>query len=253
MDFVLDKELNRACRILFGSEVVINRDFLYYIQPAGAASAFRKKAFLTHPDRYCPSDKRSMEINTSLFIETKWAYDQIRKFFKEREKKSVSYHRTKRTLHKPQGKTEQKHRKKERQTASGKMNFYDGSVPGRKLLFGEFLYYSHVVSWEAFTLAVFLQRKERPRFGDIAKRWRYLTQSGIRTILSKRNIFEPIGEASARMHALSQFQVNTILYYQRLVQKPLGEYFIENGCLSKSMLNRYLQNLNRHNVRFCSQ
>ena len=51
MNYTLDhKELFKACNILFGSEIDTNMDFLYYIQTNGIKSAYRKKAFQTHPD-----------------------------------------------------------------------------------------------------------------------------------------------------------------------------------------------------------
>ena len=46
-----EQELYRACRIIFGPDLTVSREFLEYIQSSGVKSAFRKKAMETHPDR----------------------------------------------------------------------------------------------------------------------------------------------------------------------------------------------------------
>jgi len=46
------KELLSACRILFGPDVVINRDFLWYLQQEGAKSAYWSRAKESHPDAH---------------------------------------------------------------------------------------------------------------------------------------------------------------------------------------------------------
>ena len=247
MNFILDRELNRACRIIFGPETVINHDFLCYIQPSGAKSAFREKAFLTHPDCLGPLDKVSLEKTTGQFIEVRWAYDHISNFFKKRDKNISLPHRAKKTKQKPGSNVRPKQWESRRHYTYSNTHFYTGLIPRRKLLFGEFLYYSRLISWEAFIKAIILQRKDRPSFGDIAKDWNYLTESWISTIMSGKRVFEPIGEAATRMNILSQFRVNSILNYQRQLQKPIGEYFIENGYILKPRINTHHQGLQKHN------
>jgi hypothetical protein len=46
------EKLSSACRILFGPDVVINRDFLWYLQMGGAKSAYWSRAKESHPDAH---------------------------------------------------------------------------------------------------------------------------------------------------------------------------------------------------------
>jgi len=45
------KDLLNACRILFGPAVQLSIDFLRDLEPSKLKSAYRKRAFETHPDR----------------------------------------------------------------------------------------------------------------------------------------------------------------------------------------------------------
>jgi hypothetical protein len=128
--------------------------------------------------------------------------------------------------------------------------FHSGTVPQRHLFFGEFLYYSGEISWHVFIKAIVWQRRQRPRFGDIARRWRYLSEQEIRLLLSRKKFCEPIGETAVRMNSLNQFQVNTILFHQMFIQKPIGEYFVEYGHLTRDRIGDLLKDFKQHNSQF---
>ncbi len=253
MDFLYDSALERACRILFGVEVSVNHSFLRCLTPSRIKSAFRKKALLTHPDRLALSDEYTRARYTTLFIETKWAYDHLRFFCKERDSVKFVFRGSNRILRTPQ-RTGKKYHGQSGETVRPKSFhaswYYTGRMPQRKLLFGEFLFYSRVVPWKEFIRAIVLQRRGRPRFGDIATRWLYLTEAEIDILVSGKKCLELIGEAARRMDILNKVQVGAILYYQRFVQKPIGEHFIESGNISRHLLNRYLRNFQVFNEQF---
>lgn len=232
--------LYRACIILFGPEVAVSRGFLLYLELSGVKSAYRRRALSTHPDRAAAASEEERKKSTELFIETNWAYRELVSYLRERERSSAS--RTARTLVRPA----KAHAAGEYRT----VRYYSGTIPGRALLFGEYLYYTGQVPWNAFVGAIVWQRQQRPRFGEIAKRWRYLNDQDIRRIISRRSLCEPMGETSLRLRLLSRMQVNTVLMHQRMHQKKIGEYFVEHGYLTGEALQEMLLACKRHNLRF---
>ncbi len=255
MQFVSDKTLFRACRILFGPDVMLNRSFLYYLQPSGISNAFRKRALDTHPDRVAMLDEATRKKCTNLFIEADWAREQLISFCRKRDSGSPPPARKKRpeaweTTDRQEHRGREHAQQQPQGARQGQSKFHSGVVPQRRLFFGEYLYYSGEVPWNAFIKAIVWQRRQRPRFGEIARRWRYLTDSEMRMIMLRKKYCEPIGETAVRTHSLNQFQVNTILFHQMFIQKPIGEYFIEKGHLTKDRVNELLETFRQHNAGF---
>ncbi|MCL4490305.1 MAG: hypothetical protein M1510_00130 [Nitrospirae bacterium] len=243
MSFIQEDTLSRACRILFESEATVTRTFLHTLQPSGISNAFRKKALATHPDRVALLDEETRKKSTELFIEADWARAQLIKFCRDRDDRIRALKDNRAGAAREQVK---KHYYEFRQSSK----FHSGTMPQRRLFFGEFLYYSGVVPWHAFIKALVWQRRQRPRFGDLARRWRYLSEQEIRLLLLRKKFCEPIGETAVRMHSLNQFQVNTILFHQMFIQKPIGEYFIEYGHLTRDRVEYLLKDFKQHNSRF---
>ncbi|MBZ0155363.1 MAG: J domain-containing protein [Alphaproteobacteria bacterium] len=233
--------LYRACTVLFGPDVVVSQGFLSYLELSGVKSAYRRRALATHPDRVIIQDEEERKRNTELFIEANWAYRELVSYLRERDRGDPS-----RRSARPEARPTEAH-------AAGiyrTVRFYSGGIPRRPLLFGEYLYYSGRVPWNAFIGSIIWQRRQRPRFGDIAKRWRYLSDQDIREIISHRGLCEPMGETSLRLNLLSRLQVNTVLMHQRMQQRKIGEYFTENGYLTAEMLQEILLAFKRHNHQF---
>jgi curved DNA-binding protein CbpA len=227
---------------LFGPEVPVNHHFLRGLKPSRIKTVFRKKALLVHPDRLSSVDEYTREQYTRLFVETKWAYDHLRRFCEHRDKGKKTVLKT--------GPGPRAARKSE---PFQKTWYFTGGIPKRKLLFGEFLFYSRVVSWDAFIKSIVLQRKGRPRFGAIAENWKYLTGQEINTLVLSRKFSEMMGDTAMRMGMMNGFQVKTVLNYQRSVQRPIGEYFIENGYISNSGLEMFLRNFQSFNEQFSNK
>ncbi len=49
-DSISEEQIFNACRVLFGPDVRLTREFLNYLQPAGAKSEYRRRAKRLHPD-----------------------------------------------------------------------------------------------------------------------------------------------------------------------------------------------------------
>ncbi|MBF0565534.1 MAG: hypothetical protein HQK89_09850 [Nitrospirae bacterium] len=78
-------ELYDACRVLFGNEARVDRQFLEYIQTSGLKSAYRKIALATHPDRYVSMGEEYQKKCSESFIAATEAYEKISKYLKLRE------------------------------------------------------------------------------------------------------------------------------------------------------------------------
>jgi hypothetical protein len=250
MKAITETEVVRACRTLFGKDIDVSRQFLYYsIQPSGVKSAYRKKAKENHPDLFAAEPPDIQRKQTALFREIMDAYDVLTRFFQQRELKSCA-----------PGKNysaEQTHAKEgspaEPSTPpSSSRNrddiYYKGNVPHRTLKIGHYLYYRGKISFGALIKALIWQRKQRPSMGDIAVQWGWLDKDGVDRIFNACGKPRLFGEKAAELGLLTVFQVNTILLYQRTQQTPLGTFFIENGILKPEELEHLVRELKEHNA-----
>ncbi|MCX8070270.1 MAG: J domain-containing protein [Thermodesulfovibrionales bacterium] len=236
--FDIDR-LFKSCRTLFGEDVLLNRHFLEYIQESGIKSAFRQGALQTHPDRLIHLDFNEQQQKKELFISINNAYQELLNFIKARDEKKA--------IIETSPYSEFNNQQKDNYNL---YRFYRGAIPKRELLFGEFLYYSGSVPWKAYIDAIVWQRQQRPRFGDIAKKWKYIDDENIRFVLKNRTIGEPIGETAIRLALLTKLQVKTIILHQRMNQKKIGEYFYIEGYLSKEEINNLYYEFKKHNSTF---
>lgn len=239
-----DTKLLKACQILFGPGVDVSRDFLFYIQPSGIKSAYRKRALMTHPDRLLHLAEEARQRVADRFIETTWAYRKLLEFISRRDRRARLYvtatNRTRpkmRPMHpEPRG------------ARRPRGNYHRGPMPSRHLPLGQFLFYAGEISWESLIKAIVWQRNQRPRMGDIAKKWGWLREPEIIYALKRRKLGEPIGEALVRHKLLSGAQLEVLVRTQRRMQKPFGDYFLLNGHLTRNQLNSLLRKLALHNA-----
>jgi len=117
------------------------------------------------------------------------------------------------------------------------------------LLFGEFLFYSGVISWEALIEAIVWQRRQRPRIGEMAVREGYARPEEIRRVALAKKLGTPLGEAMVRAGLLGRREVERLVRRQRLRQRLLGEFFRSRSLLRREDLNSLAGALLRHNVR----
>jgi hypothetical protein len=240
-----ETKLLRACQVLFGPEVQVTREFLYYIQPSGIKSAYRKKALITHPDRATHLGKGAHTKTVESFIETNRAYRQLLEFIHRRDNGARVYVTA---AGRPRPKARPM-RAGHEEPPQQRGNFYRGSIPSRKLPLGQFLFYSGEIPWEALIKAIVWQRNQRPRLGDIARQWGWLVEQDVLYALRRRTLGEPIGETLVRHGLLSRAQLDAIIKRQRQMQRPFGEYFVLNRHITRSRLNRLLRDFKWHNSR----
>lgn len=229
-----------ACRTLFGSEVSLGRDFLIYLQPSGAKTAFRKIAKETHPDLFAGEHPDIQKRQTEQFRQALQAYELLSAFFKQRDDglwmQSDCF--SARDL-----------RKQARRAASREDRYYDGPVPLRPFEIGLYLYYRGTVPYRALIDALVWQRGQRPSMGDIARRWNWLDDEDIQAIVALRGRPLRFGEKAVHLGLLTPFHVKAMLYYQRSRQERLGQFFVQRSYLTSQELERMVEGLHRHNAR----
>jgi hypothetical protein len=252
MTVITETEVVQACQKLFGEEVDISRDFLYYsIHPRGVKSAYRKKAKETHPDLFTADPAHVQQKQTALFREIIRAYDILTLFFKQRD--AGVWH--------PGGaphRSRKEHRARpEKKTASsphatsprsGDALYYRGVLPRRRHQIGQYLYYRGKITFGMLIQALVWQRRQRPTIGDIAIQWGLLDSPDVDRIFNLCGRPRLFGEKAVELGLLSVFQVNTLLLYQRSLQDRLGSYFVEKNILSSAEVERLVLDLKEHNA-----
>ncbi len=226
-----------ACRTLFGSDVTLSREFLFYLQPSGAKKAFRRLAKETHPDLFAAEHPDIQKRQNDAFRGLIDAYGLLTEFFKQRKD----------GLWLPDG-FSRGQRRRARRTAAAGDRYYNGTVPFRALETGLYLYYRKSIPYRALIDALVWQRAQRPVIGSIAKRWNWLADRDLQTILSFRGKPFRFGEKAVHLGILSPFRVNVLLYYQRSQQERLGKYFVRRGYLTDEQMDQLIKDLQQHNL-----
>ncbi len=127
--------------------------------------------------------------------------------------------------------------------------FYRGNLPPFRLRLAEWLYYTGRVSFESLISALAWQYAERPKVGSIAVALGYLTHDSVNAVIRRRSLGEPFCGAAVRLGFLSDFERSVVLGRQRLMNQPIGSFFIERGIVDAAELERAVRDLWSHNMR----
>ncbi|MEW6520204.1 MAG: J domain-containing protein [Thermodesulfobacteriota bacterium] len=278
-----EQELYRACRIIFGPDLTVSREFLEYIQSSGVKSAFRKKAMETHPDRLPDVDELARKRSARLFHTVQQAYEQLMQYLEAREKgfrfhgrgpsAAATFCAVRRSpfqakpqngkataaadkVAEPAGGWQKKGgagkccRQEEGQRPFYAQDLYRGPIPDRQLLFGHYLYYAGQVSWQSVIKALSWQKAQRPRLGEIARARGWLSGEEIFVVL--RGCVSsslPFGQQAMQQGLLTRTQLLALLFEQRRRHKKIGEFFVTQNMLTDRQLQQQLALFQRHNAR----
>ena len=236
-------EVFDACSLLFGPQVEVSLHFLKYLELSGLRSAYRKKALETHPDRAKALGKDEAQMN-ECFREATLAYEKLIPIVAN--KGGV-------LLRGQPGdniKVEKDIAKQRAKTDFPDL-FYGKEIPKRELLFGQFLYYSGLISWKTLINSLTWQRRQRPPIGQIALGWKMISRQDIQRILTCRDFRGKFGERAIHLGYLSRFQLMALLGKQRNLQCPIGEYFVNEGILPHKELENMVRRQKIHNRSVC--
>lgn len=208
---------------------------------SGLKAAYRKKAFETHPDRakVVGEDEAKM---TKLFLDATSAYNKLTPIIKSNGTILLG---NKIDLRR---KREESTERKRSQTGFSD-HFHTGDIPKRHMLIGQFLYYSGVISWNTLINATVWQKRQRPMIGQIALKWRKLSEHEIQRILIRRNFGEKFGVCAVRTGYLTRFEVMVLLGSQRRLKCPIGEYFVRLDILRDQDMEKMVARQRVHNRR----
>lgn len=259
-------ELFDDCRLLFGPHIVGSMDFLRNLPPSELKAVYRKKAFETHPDRAKALGKIESVMN-ERFKAVILAYERLNYFVQNvggavlvsdqtttaerndplRNDREAT-ERCNRTAEENKKNGERKENRKEKRNRENTRNrfsdhFYRGGMPKRRLLIGQYLYYSGLISWRTLFDAVYWQRRQRPLIGQIALDWGILTTDEIRRILTDRNYNERFGEYAYRNGYINYFELLALRGKQLRLQRPIGEYFVQERILCAEEVNKMAKKL----------
>lgn len=237
------KDLFNAYCVLFGPEDEITVDLLKNLQPLVVRAAYRKKALETHPDRSRALGKAEVEMN-ERFIEVATAYENLNSLMKGDR---IYYFRGGIGIRK-KSKEKTEETSKHRDFSD---HLYKGHLPKHKLLIGQFLYYSGIISWRTLISAITWQKRQRPPIGQIALKSGILSSYEVKKILTGRRIEQSYREKfcqyACRKGYITSIERTTLLGEQRSLERPLGEFFTEQGILSTEEMDRMVGRLQIHN------
>jgi len=250
-----EPEIFAALQLLLASEEQHCIEVLDSMQESEIKKAYRKKALLTHPDRFATRSTEYQKLCSQQFIEVNNAYETLITYLRA---KSRGFNFTRDTAEKNWSSNVcNKHPRQpyssedrfERSHHNFTRTFWQKDVPRRGLRFGEFLYYSGMIDWRVLTKALEWQSKHRPRLGEIAQKWRWVDEPQI-TRLIKNGQGKLIGELMLIHNLINPFQLKVLLRQQDKIKKPIGQYFVQQRLMTEGEIQRILYRLRKHNLEF---
>lgn len=125
-------------------------------------------------------------------------------------------------------------------SASRQAIYRDLMGPPRPLL-GRYLVQQGLVSLSQLIAAVSWQRGQRPPVGRIAMEWGMLSSQDVIDLLRTKKARTPFCGHGVAQGVLQPVQRIAILAHQRQMQRPLGEYFVEHGILSRHQVESMVE------------
>jgi len=227
-----EANLRNACQILFGSHIDPPVEFFSYLQPEGVKSAFRKRAFETHPDTNSSTHLINSSRNSEDFHRLTDAYKLLFSYVKQ----------------KPPLNTGREDTNVHCNSESGHF-YYKGPLPHRRLEIGRYLYYRGLIPYQSIISAITWQRRQRPPVGRIARNLGLLSDDAVQLVLRTRKYTGLFGDKAISLGLLTKSQVSLLLSHQRSRQQKFGRYFIESGYFTERELERVVIEMRQHNSR----
>lgn len=268
-----EHELFDSCRVLFGADLQVSRAFLEYLQRPGIKSAYRQKALTTHPDILASQQNKAKQQSADLFRIVQQAYEHLTTYLDARDSgfrfpedatmrrqpqptrpatasKPAAYTHTRSNRSQTGTRANTSQHQENRTTSSARRHraWEERSIPSRKLLFGHYLYYAGVTNWQTIIKALVWQRTGRPRLGEIGRRFGWLTDQDILTILKRRKLSESFGASAVTLGILTDKQVRLMVFQQNRLQRKIGDYYLQHKLLSPLQLNELATHFVRHNT-----
>jgi len=235
-------ELYEACRTIFGAGISVSDDFLRYLQPFGLKTAYRKRALETHPDRARALGDRSADMH-QRFQQVRSAYEKLLHYVENRSRRIAGEPAF-------NGRRKQPYPNRHAQQRGARRapdHYYQGRLPQRSLLLGQYLYYSGRISWRDLIDAIVWQCSQRPKVGQLALQAGIMSSQQVVTVLSQRTGHERFCDCAQRIGFISNRERVALISRQRNLQRSIGQYFVERGLISERDLSHVVSAQRRHN------
>jgi len=234
----LHHDIIQACSLLFSPDTELSLDYVSSIDVATLKAAYRNKVFENHPDR-ARLLETSEQVLSERFRQIDDAYKKLYTYISDRAIKII-----------PARKETTRDWRPKKQTRKNTGEFHESwnrHLPGSELLFGQFLFYSHIISINTLLDAILWQRQQRPSFGELAAASGLLSPEDTNTIIRMRRHGEKFGECALRLGLINSFQFRHIIGKQQSIQEKIGAYFIEKKIVSHKELEALLKRNRAHN------
>lgn len=235
---MLKMEIFTDYQLFFGCGKANPVEHLRNISLSELKAAYRKKVMETHPDRAIALGKAATEMH-KRFKDVATAYQRLITFVQGKDG-DVLDEIDEEVCNK---KNHEKIVVQQKPKTSGAEFFYNGAIPKRKLLIGQYLYYCRHISWKTLIEAIIWQKKQRPRIGQIALDWGILSVDDVKMILAERTYKEKFGEFAYRNGYLTYFEFLAVLGRQYRLQPPIGKYFTIQNVIGDEELEEMIEKL----------
>lgn len=239
-----EDELLRACAELFGPAPVMGPGFLAYLQPSGLKAVFRRRARETHPDLVLGLAQEQQREQAEAFHRVRRAYEDLVAYLTLREQYRCEPGPSLR-----QARPFQAHRPRPAPNWTPPWPDREQVVPERPLLFGHYLQFHGIISWQDIVRALTWQRLNRPRLGELGHLLGWLEPEDIPRISRHQRLGQRFGASAVELGLLDPLQLERLVQQQLLRQKRFGGYFVESRKVSRQELYKLLSLFHQHNFR----
>jgi len=232
--------LEKHLSFVLGRKISLRNPEIRLLTPGAIKKAYYHRAHELHPDKaaslglspeYLASRFRTLQDSYTLILDS-WNSGIFERLIKQPEVPQPE----KVTPH-------QNQRQKNRQ----KSVYHTGEIPCFPLRFAQYLYYTRKIDWDTLIQSLSWQCTVRPKLGELGKKLGFLSSDDILTILRNKTYSELFGTAALRMGFIDAWQLTVLLGRQRLMNLPIGRFFLEKGYLDEEALSSSLQSFSHHN------
>lgn len=108
---------------------------------------------------------------------------------------------------------------------------------------GQLLLARRIISFSTLIEAITWQRRSRPTYGELAHAMGLIGKNELKKIIEARLPREKTGDCAVRLGLLSSLTSRLILNRQARLQRPLGEFFVNRGVLTRAELDEILREI----------
>jgi hypothetical protein len=215
------REIVNAYLTLFGQAGDDRISLLRRLSPAEIRAAYRKQALRHHPDRARVLGL-APDAMSERFMTVRAAYELLYTYIIRRKPGTAPGHAA-------------------GETDPGSRHASASPQKDRGQPLGQYLFSRGIISFSTLVEAITWQRRGRPSYGDIARQMGVLNERDMEKIQAARRPREKTGECAVRIGCVNSLTSRMIIARQEELQKPLGEFFVSRGILTRTLLSEILE------------